>query len=96
MPAYLLANIRVHDTERYQDYVANVPALIAKHGGKYRVRGGEAEVLEGEWSPDRFVVIAFPNRAAALAFYDGPDYKPYRTLRQSLTESNVILVDGCG
>lgn len=96
MPAYLLANIRVHDTERYQEYVAHVPALIAKHGGKYRVRGGDAEVLEGEWSPDRFVIIEFPDRAAALAFYGDPDYKPYRTLRQSLTDSNVILVDGCG
>jgi len=96
MPAYLLANIRVHDAERYQEYLASVPSLIARHGGKYRVRGGAAVVIEGDWTPGRFVIIEFPDRAAAIAFYDDPDYAPYRTLRQSLTDSNVIIVDGCG
>ena len=94
MPTYLLANVRVNDAERYKDYVANVPALIAKHGGKYRVRGGDFEVLEGRWSPDRLVVLEFPDREAALAFYNDPDYEPFRSLRQSVTDSSVVLVDG--
>lgn len=94
MAAYIIANIRVTDAERYKDYVAAVPSLIAKHGGKYRVRAGESQVLEGAWTPDRFVVLEFPSRAAALAFYDDPDYVPLRALRQSVTDSNVILIDG--
>ena len=94
MPTYLIANIRVKDAERYKDYVANVPALIERHGGKYRVRGGDFEVLEGPWSPDRLVVLEFPDREAALAFYNDPDYEPFRSLRQSVTDSSVILVDG--
>lgn len=94
MPAYVIANIRVNDAERYKDYVANVPALIAKHGGEYRVRGGDFEVLEGQWTPDRLVVLEFPDRDAALAFYNDPDYAPFRTLRQSVTDSSVIIADG--
>jgi len=94
MPAYVIANIRVNDAERYKDYVANVPALIATHGGEYRVRGGEFEVLEGQWTPDRLVVLEFPDREAALAFYNDPDYAPFRSLRQSVTDSSVVIVDG--
>jgi uncharacterized protein (DUF1330 family) len=95
MPAYLIANIHVNDAERYKDYVAAVPALIEKHGGRYRVRGGESQVLEGAWTPDRFVVLEFPSREAALAFYNDSDYVPLRSLRQSVTTSNVLIIDGC-
>ena len=94
MPAYVIANIRVTDAERYKDYVAGVTPLIEKHGGTYRVRAGASEVLEGQWTPDRFVVLEFPSREAALAFYNDPDYAPLRSLRQSITNSNVILIDG--
>jgi uncharacterized protein (DUF1330 family) len=96
VPAYLIANIRVNDAERYKEYVAAVPVLIAKHGGRYRVRGGETTVLEGGWSPDRLVVLEFPDRAAALAFYDDPAYAPFKALRQSIADSSLTLVDGDG
>jgi uncharacterized protein (DUF1330 family) len=95
MSIYLIANIRVNDSERYKDYVANVPALIEKHGGEYRVRGGETQVLEGQWIPDRLVVLEFPDRDAAMAFYNDPDYAPFRELRQAVTDSALVLVDGC-
>ena len=94
MSVYLIANIRVHDLERYKGYVSAVPAIIAKHGGTYRVRGGETTPLEGRWRPDRLVVIEFPDRAAALAFYDDPDYAPFKALRQSITDASVVLADG--
>ena len=94
MSAYVIANIRVTDAERYKDYVAGVTPLIEKHGGVYCVRAGASEVLEGEWAPDRFVVLEFPSREAALAFYNDPDYAPLRSLRQAITNSNVILIDG--
>ena len=94
MAAYLIANITVHDAEQYQDYVANVPALIEKHGGRYCVRGGDPEVLEGGWTPSRFIVLEFPNREAAMALYSDPEYQPYKSLRQSVTDSSLIVVDG--
>ena len=94
MPAYLIADIELHDPERYKDYVAHVPALIEKHGGTYRVRGGDTRVLEGDWSPSRLIVLEFPDRASALAFYDDPDYAQYKRLRRAVSTSSLILVEG--
>jgi len=94
MPAYIIANIRVTDAESYKGYVAEVPALIAKHGGKYRVRGGATTMLEGDWTPGRLVVLEFPDRDSALAFYEDPAYAPLKALRQSAAESGVLIVDG--
>jgi len=94
MPAYLIANVCVNDAERYKEYVAHVPALIAKHGGRYRVRGGDTQILEGQWKPDRLVVIEFADREAAMAFYDDPEYLSFRELRQSVTDSAVVVVEG--
>lgn len=94
MAAYLIADIDVHEPERYKAYVESVPALIARHGGIYRVRGGEVTALEGAWSPARLIVLEFPDRAAALAFYEDPQYAPFKTLRQSITSSRLVLVEG--
>lgn len=96
MPAYLIANIDLHDAQRYNLYVEGVPALIEKHRGRYRVRGGDSQVLEGRWSPSRLIVLEFPDREAALAFYNDPEYEPYKSLRQSISDSSLILVDGYG
>lgn len=95
MSTYLIANVRVNDSEQYKSYVESVPALIARHGGRYCVRGGPAQVLEGPWTPDRLVVLEFTDREAALAFYNDPDYRPFRKLRQTVTDSSVLLVEGC-
>ena len=92
--AFLLANVAVRDPDRYREYVENVPALIRKHGGVYRVRGGDFEVLEGDWTPSRLIVLEFPDREAALAFHNDPEYEPYRDLRQALSDSNLVVVDG--
>jgi len=94
MPAYLIAVVEVHDAERYREYIERVPALIEKHGGRYLVRGGRMEVLEGDWSPPRIAIIEFPSRDAAHAFFADPDYEPYRRLRQAVTTSDLVLVDG--
>ena len=94
MPVYLIADITVHDAEQYREYVENVPALIRKHGGVYRVRGGDLQTLEGDWSPSRLIVLEFPDRDAALAFHNDPEYEPYRNLRQSISDSRLVIVDG--
>jgi len=96
MPAYMIADIELQDAERYRDYVEHVPALIEKHGGKYCVRGGQSEVLEGSWVPARLIVLEFPDRAAALAFYNDPLYEPYKRLRRSISDSDVVIAEGYG
>ena len=93
MTTYLIARMEITDPERYEDYGAKAPALFAKHGGRY-VGGGDPETLEGPAEERRIVVIAFPDRAAAEAYYNDPDYVPVRAIRWEATQSEIILVDG--
>ena len=81
MPAYMIVDVNLADPAAYEDYKAKVPALIARHGGEYLVRGGAHEVLEGSWQPTRLVLFRFPDRAAIKAFMADPDYAPLKTLR---------------
>jgi len=94
MPAYLIADIRVHDPDRYQDYARLVPAFIEKHGGVYRVRGGKVDCREGSWHPQRLIVLEFPTREHAAAFLEDPDYQPVAAIRHEAAESNLVLVEG--
>ena len=96
MSAYLVVDIAVRDSDEYGDYVARAPDFVKKHGGKYIVRGGDVQVVEGDWTPSRFVVVEFPSREAAQAFLDDPEYQAVADVRRSSTVSNMILVDGCG
>ena len=95
MSAYIIANVRVNDTEVYDEYRTQVPATLEPHGGRFLVRGGEPRALEGDWHP-RVVVIEFPDRAAALAWYESPEYQRILPLRQRSAESRVVLADGLG
>ena len=94
MSAYIVGRIAVNNPERYPDYTAETPALIAKHGGRFVVRGGSPATLEGPQETRRIVVIEFPSRAAAEAFYNDPVYAPVRAIRWEAADSELILVDG--
>ena len=94
MPAYLVANITVTDPERYRDYIRDVPAIIARHGGTYLIRGGAITPVEGDPGLDRLAVIQFADMAAAQAFYHSADYAPLLALRQATTTSRVAFVEG--
>ena len=94
MSAYIIARISVTDPDRYSDYGAVAPALFAKHGGRFVVRGGRPATLEGPEETRRVVVIEFPDRAAAEAFYNDAAYAPVRAIRWEAGESELILVDG--
>ena len=94
MSAYIIVRITVTDPERYPDYTAETPALIAKHGGRFVVRGGALSTLEGPDEARRMVVIEFPSRAAAEAFYNDPAYEPVRAIRWEAADSELIIVDG--
>jgi uncharacterized protein (DUF1330 family) len=94
MPAYILAHIRVTDPERFAQYRAAVPAVIAQYGGRYLVRGGEAAALEGAHDGRRLVVVEFPSDEAARRFWDSPDYARMKKLREGAAEFEAMLVPG--
>ncbi|MFO1060769.1 MAG: DUF1330 domain-containing protein [Dongiaceae bacterium] len=96
MAVYLIVDVRLKDAAAYEAYKAAVPALIARHGGEYLVRGGALEVLEGTWRPTRLVIFRFPDRAAVHAFMNDPDYAPLKALRHRLAETDMVAVDGIG
>ena len=94
MAAYLIVDVVVNDPAGYEKYRAGVPSLIRKHNGEYLVRGGSLEVIEGDWKPQRLVVLRFPDRAAAQAFMNDPEYRPWKELRHRVAQTDLVLVDG--
>ena len=94
MTAYMIVDVDVNDPEGYAKYKAEVPTLIAKHGGEYLVRGGDFEVLEGDWQPTRIVLFSFPNRQAIRDFVNDPAYAELKVLRQKTASSSLVAVDG--
>ena len=94
MPAYLIVDIEVTNPEAYEEYRKQVPPLVAKYDGKYLSRGGEMEMLEGNWTPKRLVVLEFPSFQRAKEFYDSDEYGPVKEIRLNATNSKMVLVDG--
>lgn len=94
MAAYLYATGVIHDAASYETYRAQVPAIIAAHGGRYLVRGGATEVLEGGGEASRQVILEFPDMAALKAFYDAPEYAPLKRLRQAAATMRILAVEG--
>jgi len=95
MPAYVIADVKVSDPERYKQYMALSPAAIEAAGGRFLVRGGAHEVFEGNWQPSRLVMAEFPDLASARAFYDSVQYREARARRAGATEYfNMVVVQG--
>ena len=94
MAAYVIGEIEVTDPATYEDYRKQVPAVVTKYGGKFVVRGGKLEPLEGGWSPKRIVVLEFPSLEQAQKWYRSPEYAPLIVLRQRASRGKLILVEG--
>ena len=94
MPAYVIADIQVHDPERYEDYKKLTPGTIVKYGGKFIVRGGQTETLEGAWEHGRMVMIEFPSMEKAKAWYTSPEYQAAIKIRQEASVGKIILIEG--
>lgn len=94
MTAYLYGNIEIHDPVLYEQYRAQVPAMIAAHGGRYLVRGGAVEVLEGDGKVSRQVILEFPDMDALKAFYDSPEYSSAKTIRKRAATGTLIAIEG--
>jgi len=94
MPAYVVVEIEVTDPARYQTYKQLAPPSIQKYGGRYLVRGGQVETLEGKWSPKRFVILRFDSMQQAKSCWESPDYRDAKLLRQATTRTEMICVQG--
>lgn len=95
MPAYVIGDVReVRDADALVEYRRRNTDAVANHGGRFIVRGGAMEVLEGDWDTRRIVVAEFPDMAAARGWYESEDYAPLKALRQSASDTNIILVEG--
>jgi len=94
MPAYLIANVVIKDAEKSGDYMKATPSITRQFGGKFLVRGGDFEICEGGWHPRRLVLVEFESMQKAKQFYNSPEYKAIKGLRQSPAYTEWIFVDG--
>jgi uncharacterized protein (DUF1330 family) len=94
MPAYVVYQGEVLDPERYEEYKLQAQASIHAAGGRYVVRGGDVEVLEGEAPAGRTVILEFPSRQAAIDWYTGDAYAAARTMREGVARARMYVIDG--
>jgi len=94
MPAYVIAQVEVTDAEKFAQYAAQVPATIEQYGGRYLVRGGAIEAIEGDWALARVVVLEFPSMDQLKTWYYSDAYKPLIALRQQAANTQLSFVEG--
>ena len=94
MAAYVVVDIEVTDAVAFEEYRKAVPATIAKYGGRYIVRGGKSETLEGGWDPQRLVILEFPNVEAVKRWYGSEEYRPLLALRLKASKGSLVVVEG--
>lgn len=94
MSAYVILDIEVTDPAGYEEYKKLGPPTVAQYGGKYIARGGQSANLEGDWQPERIVLVEFPTVEQARAWIDSPEYAPARALRHKYAKSKTIVVEG--
>jgi uncharacterized protein (DUF1330 family) len=94
MAAYIVARVDVQDWDKYREYMRHTPRIIARFGGKFVARGGEMTTLEGEPETLRLVLIEFPTLKQAKDFYDSPEYKRTKKLRDGAGAAQFVAIDG--
>jgi len=95
MKTLLILYLTIHDFPTFKQYIETIPAFIAKHSGQYVVQGEVPTVIEGDWEPERVVVLGFPSRDHANGFLQDPEVQPLFAVRHQSTTSNLIMVDSC-
>jgi uncharacterized protein (DUF1330 family) len=94
MAAYLIADVDVTDAAAFEEYRREVPATEARYGGRYLGRGGATKVLEGDWEPHRLVIIEFPDMTSLVGWYDSPEYRRLKAIRESCANTRIIALEG--
>jgi uncharacterized protein (DUF1330 family) len=95
MPAYVIASVtEAHDDEALAEYRRRNTAAVEAHGGRFVVRGGAIEVLEGDWAPLRVVVMEFDDVDAARRWYESDEYQQAIPIRQGASTTGILVVEG--
>ena len=94
MPAYVVVDIQVHDPEGYEEYKRLAPPSIAAYGGRYLARGGRTDVLEGDWSPSRLVILQFDDLDQARKWLHSAEYSAARALRHKTATTSMVVIEG--
>lgn len=94
MAAYLVVDIKVTEPQQFQKYRELAQLAVAKYQGRYLVRGGKSITLEGDWQPERLVIVEFPSVEQARLFYDSPEYLAARAARAGAADFDMLLAEG--
>jgi len=94
MAVYSIVNVQITDPARYAEYREKAPGTIARYGGKYLARGGEVEVLEGDWNPQRLVILEFESMERFYEWYNSPEYAPLKQLRCEASVTEFVVIEG--
>lgn len=92
--AYIIANVTVNDPQQYEEYKRLSSIAMKVHGAEVCVRGGAVEVLEGDWTPGRVVILKFPDMAQARNFYNSTEYDAAIEARKPIAVMRMVLVEG--
>ncbi len=95
MAAYVIVDTKISDPEAYEGYKALARPIAEKHGGIYRARGGDMNVVENDlWTPTRIVLLEFPDMDKAREFLDSEEYAPVKAIRHANAECTTVIIDG--
>ena len=94
MPAFFIVDVDVQNPAAMREYIEKVPDTLKPYGGRYVVRGGKFEVIEGNWQPTRLVMLEFPSMEQAKRWYGCEEYAPYKQTRLASCITNIVLVEG--
>lgn len=94
MPAYVIVEVSIDDPKDYEEYKKLTPASITAYDGRFVVRGGQTETLEGDWQPERIVVLEFPTVARAKEWWGSDMYSKAKVIRQRSAKTKMIVVPG--
>ena len=92
MSVYVISDIKVHDWDKYQQYVKKTRPIVESYGGRYHIRGGEVTVRVGDWKPNRLIVIEFPSKEQLEKFATSAEYQSVAALRKSASTSISSIV----
>ncbi|EKB50969.1 DUF1330 domain-containing protein [Cecembia lonarensis] len=96
MAALVLVEVSIHDPELYEEYKKHTLATITKFGGRFVVRGAKTESLEGDWNPERLVILEFPNVQTAKDWWNSPEYSVAKQIRYQAAQSKMLVVESVG
>jgi len=96
MAAYVIFDVDIRDSKRYQEFMSGVKPALEAAGARYLARGGTHKVHEGDWQPRRIVVLEFPSVAAWEAFYNGATYQGLKSVRDACSSARLVSIEGLG